>query len=634
MGVMKALGIGVLALSLAPSPRTGAVAAAPVGRAAVPEYQALKRSLLKGWNTWDVGDVLSQVLMPEGFAVTLEIRKDKETVAGALIGKADKGTLVVTPNGHAYDGSYTDLSVGWKGMDIRVRSAASGDDLVLLVSCDRPLAGTALNVLPRMLWNRKGSIRRDGDALAAEIGPTALSLFAAGATPADDASDARPHFALPLADGLGISTGRKRSVGEIRAIVEAARAAPERRRGANGELGPLYDAQQSVLAWNTIYDPKNDRPITPVARDWCIGNGGYVLFEWDTYFACAMLAMDNRDLAYANLIAVTGGLTPAGFVPNVASGKYDSRDRSQPPVGSLIAREIFRRYRDRWLLDAVFDGLLAWNRWWPSARDDRGFLCWGSTPYPVDQQVSKLEERAMGKLLGAKFESGLDNSPLYDGAAFDPASHLMRLADVGLMSLYIADCRALADLAGALKKGDVEAELRARADRYAASLGTLWDEKAGSYLDRNLATGEPDRHLAPTLFYPLLAGVPTLRQAERMVREHLANDAEFGGEWVLPSIARNDPQFTNDYWKGEIWGPMNFLVYLGLRNYDLPLARKDLVLKSRRLLLKSWEAHRGVHENYDSTTGAGTFDDFYHWGALLGFMSFLENGTVAWGAPL
>ena len=629
----KALGAGLLALALAASSRPAGTAASAPGRPPAPEYLALKRALLKGWNTWDVSDVLTHVLMPEGFAVTLEVEKDGEKAAGVCIGKADKGTLVVAPGLHAYDGSATDLNVAWKGMHIRVRSATSGDDLVLLVTCDRPQAGTLLKVLPRMLWGRKVGLGRTGQAVRAETGARTVSVYVAGAEPAGGGSETPPHFAVPLAEGVGISTGRARSIAEIGAAVDAAAAAEERRRSAYGELAPLYAAQQSVLAWNTIYDPKNDRPITPVARDWCLGNGGFVLFEWDTYFACAMLALDNRDLAYANLLAVTGGLAPGGFVPNVATGNYESRDRSQPPVGALVAREIFRRYGDRWLLAAVFDDLLAWNRWWPGARDDHGFLCWGSTPYPVEQRISKLEVRAVGTLQGAKFESGLDNSPMYDAAPFDPGRHLMRLADVGLMSLYVADCKALADLASALRRTDAEAELRARAERYAASLRTLWDEPTGLFLNRNLETGAPDRHLAPTLFYPMLAGVAAPRQVERMVREHLTNPAEFGGEWIVPSIARNDPQFTNDYWKGEIWGPMNFLVYLGLRSSDQAEARRDLVLKSRRLLLKSWESHRGVHENYNATTGEGTFDDFYHWGALLGFLSFLEKGTMGWGRP-
>jgi len=80
---------------------------------------------------------------------------------------------------------------------------------------------------------------------------------------------------------------------------------------------------------------------------------------------------------------------------------------------------------------------------------------------------------------------------------------------------------------------------------------------------------------------------------------------------------------------------MNFLVYLGLRNYDLPAARRDLIEKSKKLLLKSWLSEGHVYENYNADTGVGddvgSSDKFYHWGAMLEFMSFIDNGTV--GAP-
>ncbi len=108
-----------------------------------------------------------------------------------------------------------------------------------------------------------------------------------------------------------------------------------------------------------------------------------------------------------------------------------------------------------------------------------------------------MDQRAIHQLLGAKFESGLDDSPMYDDVCFDPRRNLMGLADVGLMSLYIMDCRALADIAGILKEPAVEKELRDRAARYGRALETLWDEKTGLYLNKNLATGELSQRKSP-----------------------------------------------------------------------------------------------------------------------------------------
>ena len=119
-----------------------------------------------------------------------------------------------------------------------------------------------------------------------------------------------------------------------------------------------------------------------------------------------------------------------------------------------------------------------------------------------------------------------------------------------------------------------------------------------------------------------------------MIKEHYFNPDEFYGKYVLPTIARNAPGFyDNDYWRGRVWGPVDFLVYLGMRNYDLMDARSDLIAKSRNLLMENWKKNGGIFENYNSVTGEGddvhNADGFYHWGALLTFMEFIEKGYLS-----
>ena len=240
---------------------------------------------------------------------------------------------------------------------------------------------------------------------------------------------------------------------------------------------------QAVLAWNVIYEPTNDRVITPISRVWNVGWGGWILFEWDTYFAAYMHSLNNKDLAYANAIAMTKEITDRGLVPNFASSRNTSEDRSEPPVGSLVVKEIYRKYREDWFVEEVFDELLTWNRWWSENRDIDGYLVWGSDPYPRDELPEWLET-AIGKKQGSQWESGLDNSPMFDDAVNDDATHRLMQADVGLMSLYVADCKSLAELAGALGKSEIQAELTARGHRYAAKLETLWDEDFGMYLNK------------------------------------------------------------------------------------------------------------------------------------------------------
>jgi neutral trehalase len=213
----------------------------------------------------------------------------------------------------------------------------------------------------------------------------------------------------------------------------------------------------------------------------------------------------------------------------------------------------------------------------------------------------------------------------------------MALADVGLMSLYIADCNYLAAMADVLNKAADAKELRSRAAHYNESLQQLWNEERGMFLNKRTDNGQWSFRLTPTLFYPLLAKAATQQQAERMVKDHLLNEKEFWGEWVLPSVARNDTAFgQQDYWRGRIWAPLNFLVYKSLKNYSFPEATKGLVEKSNALLLKNWRESSGVYENYHAS-GVGRLphealnrsDNFYHWGALLGYMYLLERMPFA-----
>jgi len=100
---------------------------------------------------------------------------------------------------------------------------------------------------------------------------------------------------------------------------------------------------------------------------------------------------------------------------------------------------------------------------------------------------------------------------------------------------------------------------------------------------------------------------------------------------MMPSIARNNPAYKdNTYWRGRIWAPMNFLVYMGLRNYELPEARSILAEKSRNLILKEWNEKGRVHENYNAETGVGddvrNSDSFYSWGGLLALIPLMEEG--------
>jgi hypothetical protein len=593
-----------------------------------PEYDAVQHRLAQGWNTWDVYSVASQALLPEGFTLRVGLRHNSALNADAFlsdvqIGRDGKGEENVAPGPHAWNGSYTELRISWRGHEFLLQSAHDGEDLVMLAT---PLESKTslpptLVVSMGVLWNRQGSAGWEGDHIEFSSPTRSVAVYWTGRQqPAAALPIDTPYFAAVFRGPIGISTGHPRTVEQIGEVLTRERPA----------AGGVPQSIETVMGWDTFFDPSQSRVISPVSRQWSTGWGGYVLFDWDTFFAASLASVGDRDLAYANAIEILRESTPDGFVPNYARADgWKSFDRSEPPVGAITMLGLYNKFHDAWVLRDTFEALLKWNRWWDRHRSIDGYLVLGTD---ADSKLSDPDDPSVGTLQGAKYESGLDNSPMYDGAPFHSATNRMHLADVGLMGLYTADCNALADIAALLGRHGEEAELRLRAERYRAKLQTLWDETSGMFLNKNLDTGAFLTRLSPTSFYPLLAKAATPQQADRMVREHLMNPKEFWGEWVIPSISRSDPAFRDqNYWRGRIWGPMNYLVYLGLRNYDQPLARRELAQKSIALFNKEWTLRGHVHENYNAITGMGddvsSSDRFYHWGALLGLIDCMENGA-------
>lgn len=592
------------------------------------EYKQLQKRLCKGWNTWYTNSLMSYVHLPEGFSFNLCLTNTGSDYLKDIYkaSKSLKRPEEVNLGLRSDDGSYTSLVLKFKDAELEVQSTVMGDNQYILVT---PLKETKeiLVVEAGLLWNLKGTIGAYGDSLVGKIGNNSYVIKTTEPTITNSyALSTAPRICLSLKEDVAIYTGREVSLDHIKKIVSNARESQISRLKQFGDMAEVIKPIQTVLAWNTIYDAPNKRAITPVSRLWARNWNGWVLFDWDTYFASLMFSAFNKDLAYANAIEITKAITPFGFIPNFAApfGLY-SWDRSQPPVGSRVIWELYKKFNDRWLLEEVYDELATWNRWWPEHRDKNGFLAWGS-----DNPHDSLFCGAKHNMQAAMYESGLDNSPMYDQVPFNKETNMMELADVGLMSIYIMDCRCMAEIAAVLGKKEDAEEFNNRAVKYTKKLKELWDEEIGIYLNRRLDTGEKNYRISPTNFYPMLAKACTQKQAERMIKEHYFNPDEFHGEFVIPSIARNDPAFKdNEYWRGRIWAPMNFLVYLGMINYDLPEARADLAEKSKTLLMKSWNQNGAIYENYNAVTGQGddvkNSDSFYHWGALLNYIMYMEN---------
>ena len=605
-------------------------------------YRKVIEDLTKGWHTYNNASMTSHVLMPYGFAVNIGFADHSETgAANLLVGEESQlQSGYVIPKAHSYDETYTEVVAKWRDITANIYSSSDGDDLVVLVDVveQNEMKENHLTVEVASLWNSDVGLRKNGNRLTGYVGderdekgggPAEVNVSVTAEHDGHFMQNGKtPYLSVLLSKETGVYTGRERTLDEVRDIIATGRRRWEENKKKYGECEELYNGMQTCLAWDTVYDPWDDAVYSTVSRQWNNNWGGSVLFCWDTYFAALMASLDNKELGYANAIAITKKHTDKGLVPNWAlSVGTASDDRSQPPVGSMVCWEIYEHYREKWFLEEVWQDLFNWNTWfWEHRRTKDGLFAWGS-----DRLEGKCHKRwdddSTFCRFGAALESGLDNSPMYDDIPFNEETAMIELEDAGLTGLFINDCRYLIKFAGELGRDEEKEILAERLRLTDDALELLWSEKDGIYLNRRTDTGEFSHRISPTNFYPLYSENVSEDRVRRIIEEHYFNPEEFYGDYVIPSIARNDPAYPDqNYWRGRIWAPMNYLVYMALLKHAGAAedAIDDLADKSGELLLKEWLECGHIHENYSGDDGSGcgveNSDKYYHWGALLSYI--------------
>lgn len=174
------------------------------------QYDALQKRLEIGWNTWDVYSVTAHVLLPAGLAIRVGLQS-KTTLNGEafladpLIGRQGHDVEQVLPGPHAWDGSYTDLRLSWRGTNLRIQSGHAGADLVILMT---PLPGEKHGALPATavfsvayLWNRPGTAARVADRIEARSPAGAVDIYCVGAkAPFSSVPVPGPYLSAELSD--------------------------------------------------------------------------------------------------------------------------------------------------------------------------------------------------------------------------------------------------------------------------------------------------------------------------------------------------------------------------------------------------------------------------------------------------
>ena len=602
------------------------------------------------WNTWDARHPNAVLKLPEMAEVLVNLYDISAKCYREEFSWGDITRLGL----HDPDGCYHELGLRVNGFEYDVEFGSRDDMFVYKITPKSADSTFLFHICARLAWSAKGSVSVGNDSL--EIAPAAAGRFEITIL------GNIKHNIKADAPYAGIFTGSDRVVYvrcnnamDVTAmdgfIADCKNGCDKGLVKGGGLLGGSPDAIMRGVYWNTTYEDTRGRAFTTLSRSWCSnirekdGCGSFVLYTWDTAFAAILAGIQDRNAAYASILSIFDEACESGLIPNHTFETNKSYDRTAPPVLAYCVLKLYRQFGERELLECTFDKLLKWVDWLKQCRATHGNgpLELGSNPYPEGVFVPQLEIEHSATLQGAKWESGLDNSPMYDDATYDEITHTMRLADIGLNSLYAASIWAVSEMAQILGKVELASELSARYKRHKELINReMWDEKAGIYCNR-YRDGRLSNRYSPTSFYPLMAGIATEERAERMVREHLLNEAEFWGEYVIPSISKSDPAFTETvgadcphggkwepggYWRGRIWGPMNFLVSEGLKRYGFHDAAYELAKKSLALFMKEWNEKNHIHENYNALTGEGCDVHYstpvYTWGGLTAYLAIGE----------
>lgn len=502
-----------------------------------------------------------------------------------------------------------------------------------LVLPDGMIRGDSLGSKPfhSLLWTN-----RKGETLAGEGDETEIAF---------SSEDGRElYFAAAIAeepDGLNAHLDRFKNRKAIAGILNEERDRYLKKRVSikGGLFSGVPEAITNNLFWMILYQPGAHRLYAPAGRRWIFprpeggGDQGTIL-SWDSFFSALELAVESPKLAMDAVKAVLDTQYPNGNIPNRRSRYGGTADRSQPPVGAYCVLKLFERLGDLELLKTAYPGLRKWHAFWKTrkangqARRDGngdGLLEWGSDTILVADRdkVPPWEQDAKGEQR-AKWESGQDDLPNWDDIPFNSETGTLALNCLDLNCLYALDAACLAQMAAILGRRDESDAYLAEYERMRELINDqLWNPRENFYFDRHF-DGRFSTRKAASNFYPLIARIPDEKRARLMLRR-LLDPKEFWGDYVIPSISRDDPSFKDQQnWRGTIWPPTNYLVYQGLKAYGFDIEAAEFAGRSADLFMRTWTNFQLCPENFDSRTGESSGRRFQSWGPLFVLIALEE----------
>lgn len=301
------------------------------------------------------------------------------------------------------------------------------------------------------------------------------------------------------------------------------------------------------------------------------------MWLWDSVFhAVGMRRIDPR-MAREFLSAVFDHCREDGFIPHAAAPTGCS-EVTQPPILAFGIAQVEAAESDPEWVRGLYPRLKRFLEWIFTHRDSDGA---GLVEWAIEAHADCRSG-----------ESGMDNSPRFDGAI---------QLDAPDFNAYLShECELMADFAERYGFAADVPYWRAHHARLNRLMNErLWDEGEGLYTDYDVAANRRTNVYSSAGFLPLLCGAPSQEQAERMVRQ-LSAPGKFGTPFGVPSISRvSEAAYAKDMWRGPVWVNINYLIAAGLRRYGFTTEADRLLRETMNEIEKFYLKYGTFFEFYD-----------------------------------
>lgn len=340
---------------------------------------------------------------------------------------------------------------------------------------------------------------------------------------------------------------------------------------------------------------------------------------WDSCFHALVYRWFDAGMAWEELQSllvhqVAEG-DDAGMVPHMAHFEanqdaadqrlFRHRDRSmltQPPLIAVAALAVHHKDPRPDILRAMYPKLKRYHEWFDRRRDPDGdglvaiihpwesgwdaSQRWDSImgiTGPAREQLSSLSDKRKA-LVDLIFQHQCNAAAL----AHVEGSFYVEPADFN--AIRAADLEALAAIARELGEDDAASGLEQRAQAIRQAIRAKMLSAAGGKLRVHDLVGAQEKKDSPDTAakFVLMFGKCVTQEEARALRDELETPASpFHTPYPIPTTPVDHPWFDGDeYWRGNVWLPVNWLVYTGLRNYGLAEAAQRLAAKSLGLVRK------------------------------------------------